>query len=422
MAKPEINDIILTLKQGKKKMKSKCVMKFGRKHLRKVNACRAVLCLAALAAAANAVACSGFAVGKKVSATGRVIVAHNEDNIPKHRIRHAMIPAGAPQFDEPGHVSIPPAERACACFWSELKSADGEPFPGDLFFNENGVMVYSNNGGVYEEWDGKTFSLPDEGYWSSCTDGGLGINLRFAVAQRARTAREGVSIMTNLVMTFGYEPLSRIFTIADKDETWLVQVLHGRRYVARRCPDDAVASYPNCLTVGAIEPGDVCSPYIAAQRDTFEFAARYQGPRTWKSPFNLHRGLGLYRIVAGLDVKAGETYPFSLKPARMISIDDIKRGLSSHYEGTPHETNPKHPEKGPKVVEPICRRGTLEAMVCEFGETPAECVLHIAKGRPCETPFTAFRPFGGTLPDDVAAGAEAIRRMGEHYKAERPCK
>ena len=379
---------------------------------------KVAILLSALVAAVNAVACDGFVVGKKVSATGRVIVSHNEDNLPKHTIRYALIPAGAPLFDEPGHVKIPQVERTYACLWSELKAADGVPRPGDLFFNENGVMVYSNNGGVYEEWDGVTFSLPDEGHWSSCTGGGLGINLRFAVAQRARTAAEGVSIMTNLVATYGYEPLSRIFTIADKDEAWLVQVLHGRRFVARRCPDEAVAAYPNCLTIGRIEPGDVCSTHIEAQRSALNFAAKYQGPRTWKSPFNLHRGLDLYRIVAGVEVMDAKEYPFSLKPARRISAEDIKRGLSSHYEGMPYEVKPKHPEKGPKVMEPICRRSTLESMVCEFGDRPSECVLHLAVGRPCETPYRTCRPFGGELPSGIATGAEALKRMAEHFRAD----
>ena len=375
----------------------------------------------AVLAAVSAFACDGFVVGKKASASGRVIVAHNEDNLPKHVIRYAMLPAGAPLFDEPGCVRIPQAATTYACFWSEVFSPDGEPRPGDLFYNEKGVMVYSNNGGVYDDWYGMKYSLPDEGYDSSCQDGGLGINLRFAVAQRARTAAEGVSIMTNLLVTYGYKPLSRVFTVADKDEAWLVQVVHGRRFVARRCPDDEVAAYPNCLTIGRIRPGDICSPGIEAKRDTFDFAAAYQGPRTWKSPFNLHRGIDLYRIVAGRDVPIGDVYPFSVKPARKISVGDVMRGLSSHYEGTPYECRPKHPEKGPATLEPICRRTTLESMVCAFGETPSATAVELATGRPCETPYVAYRPWKGSaanggLPVHVVVGEAAIARLRGHFR------
>ena len=98
-----------------------------------------------------------------------------------------------------------------------------------------------------------------------------------------------------------------------------------------------------------------------------------------------------------------------------VSADDIKRGLCSHYEGMPYEVKPKHPEKGPKVLEPICRRGTLEAMVCAFGEKPSEDAIHLATGRPCETPYKMVSPFDGRLPDGIATGAEAVRRIGEHF-------
>lgn len=380
---------------------------------------KGMVAFAVVAAAAGLMACDAFVVGKKASATGRVIVSHNEDNILKHRIRHVMLPAGAPPFSEPGHAKIPTPARTYACFWSELKAVDGDPRPGDLFYNENGVIIYSNNGGVYNEWDGATYSLPEEGFYSSCTDGGIGIiSLRYAVAQGARNAAEGVGIITNLVMKYGYEPLSRTFTVADKDEVWLVQVLHGRRYVARRCPDDEVAAYPNCLTIGRIQPGDICSPSIEARRDTIDFAAAYQGPRTWKSPFNFHRALDLYRIVAGRDVMSTKTYPFSLKPAHPISADDIKRGLRSHYEGTPYECKPKHPEKGPKVVAPICRGTTLESMVCEFGEKPGEDRLYLATGRPCETPYAELSPFGGKLSPHAITGPVAAECVRSHFKVE----
>ena len=374
------------------------------------------LVAAALLASVGTYACTGFVVGKKASGTGFVIVAHNEDNFPGHVVRHAMIPRGAPFFNEPGRARIPQDGPTFACHWSEVTSHDGKSAPGDLFLNENGVMVYSNSGGVMEPWEKPAWLLPEEGHWSSCTDGGLGLNLRFAVAQRARTAAEGVSIMTNLVTTYGYFMTSRIFTIADKDEAWLVQVLKGRRYVARRCPDDAVVAYPNCLTIGRLEPGDICSPGIEARRaGGFDFAAFYQGPRTWKAPLNFHRGLDLYRIVAGVNATGAKDYPFSIRPAGKVTADDIKRGLRSHYEGTDYEVKPKHRKEAPELLEPVCRLLTRESMVCEFGAKPSDAVLHLATGRPCETPYEVCRPFGGKPAGDAATGEDALRRIREHF-------
>lgn len=50
---------------------------------------------AALAAffVSQADACMTFVVGKKISATGRVIVGHNEDDWPPFTVHHGMLPA-----------------------------------------------------------------------------------------------------------------------------------------------------------------------------------------------------------------------------------------------------------------------------------------------------------------------------------------
>lgn len=375
------------------------------------------LAVGLLSASFDVCACDGFVVGKRASRTGRVIVAHNEDNYLTLNVRHAFLPAGAPLFDEPGRSRIPQVEKTYGCFWSELKSVTANQYPGDVFLNENGVMVYSNNGGVCRSYEGQAWELPDEGPYSTCTDGGLGINLRFAVAQRARTAREGVAIMTELIDRWGYEPLSRIFTIADKDEAWLVQVIHRRRYVARRCPDDEVAAYPNCLTIGRIRSGDICSSNILARGSDFDFAKTYQGPRGWKAPNNVRRGTDLYRIVAGTEAPTDDgEYPFSMRPAHSVSADDIKRGLRSHYEGTAYEVCPRHPDEDRPTFSPICRLSTLEALVCEFGRTPADLVLHLATGRPCETPYAVGRIFAGEWPGDAVFGNAAVARLKDYRR------
>ena len=81
------------------------------------------------------------------------------------------------------------------------------------------------------------------------TEGGIKFNLRRAVGERATSARDGVRIICELVEKYGYAPSARIYTVADKDEAWLVQVVHGRNYVAVRCPDDQITIMPNLYTV-----------------------------------------------------------------------------------------------------------------------------------------------------------------------------
>ena len=354
----------------------------------------------ALGCGVDAEGCTAILVGKKASATGRVIVAHNEDsNNPQYFIRHAFLPR---------------REGASAALWSEVKAHAGQQPIAHLFFNEFGVIVFSNNGGVMNEWDGQTFSLPDEGEYSTLTEGGIGYRLRCEMIERARTAREGVEILTGLVSKFGYTERSRLFTIADRDEIWVVQVLWGRRFLARRCPDDEVVAFPNCLVMHKLLPGDIASRNIVEKGAGFNLSAFYQGPRTWKSPYNLHRWQDAYRIAAGVTVEAGDTYPFSVKPSRKVAVEDIKRALATHYEGMPWEVKAKHPKNNERDVQPLCRESTIESLVCVMGEMPTASEVHIAIGRPCENKYVMYHPLAGELPTGAVTGETALRRLRNH--------
>ena len=192
-------------------------------------------------ASTSVLACTAVIVGKKASATGRVLVGHNEDG-GGSVVRHAYVPA---------------ADGNLAFYWSEIKHLKGNVIPGDMLLNEKGVLILSNNGGFMKTWCGRPGQLPDEGEASALVDGGVGFELRRDVALKAHTAREGVDIATNLLSRFGYNFDSRLFTIADADEAWILEAIRGKRYVARRVPDDAVVVHPNCLSVREIRPGDI---------------------------------------------------------------------------------------------------------------------------------------------------------------------
>ena len=346
-------------------------------------------------------ACTAVIVGRKASATGHVIVGHNEDGSGDYQIRHALVPARDGRF---------------AFYWSEVKLDKGNPIPGDMMLNENGVIVFSNNGGWQKTWCGRTGTLPDEGEYSTLADGGIGFDLRRTIAERAKSAREGVDIATNLITTCGYRHPSRIFTIADRDEAWVVEAIKGRRFVARRCPDDAVVVHPNCLSIREIRPDDIVSANIAAKGPDFDFTAAYQGPRDWRSPYNRLRWRHLYRLTCGIEL-TDDDYPFAVKPRSPVTPEMIKAGLSSHYEDTADEASPRHPAKAEETSESrpatICRASTQESIVCAFADAATNALLYCATGRPCETPYGLYRPLGGILPTDALRGEPAVRRLAD---------
>lgn len=364
-----------------------------------------LLCLAVALCAGEMLACTAFVVGKKASATGRVIVGHNNDGSATMRYALLEAKANAQPIYESGMAHVP-SGASPSIYWQGVFSKNPRG-TGDVLLNEHGVIMFSNHGGFYEEWDGQKTALPDEGAASALTEGGIGLALRFEVIRRARTAAEGVSIATNLLERYGYANSSRTFAIADKDEAWVLCAVLGRRYVARRCPDDAVMAYPNVMPIGRIRAGDIISPSVAAKGAGFDFTAAYQGLRTIADPTQRYRRADFYRVAAGVDAAHGNE-AWEVRPRHLVSVDDIERGFSTHYEGTDHEAKVRHPEEVCGVIWPICRLKTLESVICEFGATAAETRVLLARGRPCETPYDEFRPFGpGGVPAYFATGVAA---------------
>ena len=357
--------------------------------------------------------CTAFVVGRKASATGRVIVGHNNDGFGP--MKYAMLPAtdSAPALNEPGRVKGLGGGSSTALYWQAVYSdkAKAGKATGDVLLNEHGVMIFSNSGGFMREWGGKESSMPDD-ETGEVVDGGIGLALRFEVARKAKSAAEGVNIATSLIDRCGYGHDARVFTIADCNEAWILCAVRGRRYVARRCPDDAVMAYPNILPVGRILPGDIVSPGINGKRDTFDFAAAYQGVRTKHDLSQKYRVLEFYRIAAGVAVDEKEL-PWSVKPAHPVSVDDLKRGFSSHAVGGGRES--VHPDEVPGVAWPICRLRTLESVICQFAGNPADTLVSLAPGRPCETKYDVFRPFRDAPPAYFATGAKAEELLAGRF-------
>ena len=379
--------------------------------------------LASFVAALSADACSVIVVGKKVSPTGRVIVGHNEDDSPAAWIAHSIVPA----HDWPAGSVIPAEANCCsrvpqaahtlATYWMEAKFSWGDGC-ADSFYNEKGVLVVSDSGGRSRERDDDPDAL---------TEGGVGHLVRRSVGERATSARDAVRIIGELVEAYGYRPSARIYTVADKDEAWLVQVVHGRNFCARRCPDDEVTFLPNCYSIRRIDGLDpktvVCSKDLLGNakrkgfwdgKSPFDFAAAYQGKfeglAEWAGLSNSN--VGRYRQVimhlTGKDWPKGVPFPFSVKPAKgKISADDVRTVLSTH--DSPLGDGVRHSQGNFS----ICRSWTIESMICEFAADPADTRLAVSVGPGCENSYRSFRPFRGEILADMDR-ADPVGRLATH--------
>ena len=107
-----------------------------------------------LAAVGTAQACSTLVIGKAVSETGNIIVAHNEDNGGRlFNMQHYVPPAKHKKGEmlkfEKFAAEIPQVEETLGFYWTQTFVPDGASF-ADGFFNDAGVVVATN-------WCGEIF-------------------------------------------------------------------------------------------------------------------------------------------------------------------------------------------------------------------------------------------------------------------------
>ena len=161
--------------------------------------------------------CMTVIVGKAVSACGRVLVAHNEDDPGHVIVRHAIVPAadhasGELIPAEKGLARIPQVPHTLGYYWVEYVKDEGGVTAADAYLNECGVVITSNSMGWSKEADDDP---------NVVKDGGIGYVLRRALAERAHTAREGAHVLMALIDEWGYAPSGRAYTIADKNEAFM---------------------------------------------------------------------------------------------------------------------------------------------------------------------------------------------------------
>jgi len=76
-------------------------------------------------------------------------------------------------------------------------------------------------------------------------------SLMYVALQRAKTAREAIQVMTQLVEKYGYYSSGETFSIADPNEVWIMEMIakgpgkKGAVWVARRIPDGYISAHAN---------------------------------------------------------------------------------------------------------------------------------------------------------------------------------
>lgn len=190
-------------------------------------------------------------------------------------------------------------------------------------------------------------------------------SLIYITLQRAKTAREAIRVMTDLIDRYGYNSGGESFTIADENEAWVMDLIgkgpgrKGAVWVAMRVPDDCICAHANqsrirrfpmddpenCLYAKDVVELAREKGYYKGKDSDFSFceayapadfsALRFCEARVW-SFFNCYaEGMDRYLPYASGEDLQAEPMPLFVRPERKLSVQDVKDMMRDHYEGTP---------------------------------------------------------------------------------------
>jgi len=365
--------------------------------------------------------CFSVLVGKKASADGSVLFAHNEDDGGVQLVNYYRVPRiehadGEVVSLDAGAVA-PQVKLTYSYLWFEM--------PGMAFSDS-----YANEWGVAIASDACT-SREKNGLLK---DGGIGYWLRRLIAERARTAREGVKIGGALIENYGYASSGRTYVIADANEGWMLSVVNGRHWVAQRVPDDHVAVLPNYYTIGHVNLSDTMNflgaddliDYAIAQHwynpDTdgaFHFARAYSSPGNLINPGNVHRMWRGVNLAAGTDYPIDAAFPFSLPPKEKLTVQDLMRVLRDHCVGTELDKTNGYKLGSPYELNPstICANHTQYGFVAQLRSwMPVQigAVIWLAQHRPDTQAFVPWY-LGMSEPPHGYAFGDYRSALDQHF-------
>ena len=354
--------------------------------------------------------CFTIIAGRDATVSGSVMIAHNEDDKGKnffvdvHKIGKSTKTGRTIKLKNGRLLRL---SKGHGFLWLEIA---GTEF-ADSYINDKGVVIVSN----------ACMSREDK---PSLVDGGIGMALRRIVAEQAENAREAVEIAGQLVEKYGYYSSGRTYAFADAREGWLMHIVKGKHWVAKRVPDDSVAIIPNYYTLDEIDLNDRNNYmgskdikeyaikrgwYNKSDEETFSFRKAYSDQKTLISERNTLRHWRGFAMLSKLKVRPGTDLSFSFIPAKKVKIQDIFKLLRDHYEGTAQDLSNGYKNGSPNFTQnrTICTGSTRYSIVVELRQDmPDEIatLVWIAFRRPDSNSYSPWYPSIVTTPNGYTRG------------------
>ena len=328
--------------------------------MRRLSTAIIIMIAAALSAGIESDACTNVLVTKGASVDGSNMVSYAADS---HQLYGELYYAPAGVWNEGDMRKI--NEWDTGKYLGEIPQiARTYQRVGNM--NECQLIIAETTyGGRSELWD--STGIMDYG------------SLIYVALERARTAREAIKVIVDLANTYGYYSSGESFSIADKEEVWVMDLIgkgpdnKGIVWVARRVPDGYICAHANQARISTFPLDDpencLYAPdvitfarekgYFSGEDKDFSFCDAYAPldfsgmrgceARAW-SAFNiLCDGKFTYLDENGKEVTQDaydyidyamgwdktKRFPLFVKPARKISMKNVADVMRDHYEGTP---------------------------------------------------------------------------------------
>lgn len=357
----------------------------------------------------RAFGCTSLIVGRNATVDGSVVATHNEELRGDTAQTIEVMPR---KYYEAGDVVvlgsgavIPQAQMTYAyiMFNSHYKGKVPYSASNPNCINEWQVFTGDDAATVRDELKDE---FPEKGVSSE--------EIKYFIAQRARTAREGVKIAGRLIDTYGFANGGgggMMYLIADPNEGWWFEACVGKHWAAQKCPNDAVMMRANSYRIGKIDLTDTdnflgsedlvsyamrkgwCNPVTDGP---FNFSRVYGNPEMLESSSNKRREMMAVNFFAppkkitGMD----EKYPDSMiiKPDKKVSVEDAMAFQRWHYEETPYDLTHGYKIGSPHFTKErtICRSYTQSAAVAQLRNwLPNEIggCLWLAFATPCTSVY-----------------------------------
>lgn len=315
--------------------------------MKKIGIIAAFLSASFIYSVPSAEGCTNLLAGKKATTDGSVMVTYAADS---HNL-YGML-SHTPAADHPKGAMRDVVE------WDTGKPLGKISQPAHTYnvvgnMNEHQVCIGEST------WGGHPELVDTTG--NSIIDYGSLIQIAL---ERSKTAREAIKVMTDLVRDYGYASSGESFSIADKNELWVMEMIgkgaeKGAVWVAVRIPDEAISGHANEPRIRKVDYKDKKNVMYAP--DLFDFARKrgyYNGKDadfSFADAFENHtastrrgcdaRVYSYFRrfqpdaeqYFAWCDAKSDEPMPLWIIPERKVSLAEMQEAMRDHFEETPYD-------------------------------------------------------------------------------------